>query len=78
MGYSFFLFSKLHDAIIGVSDEPYDYQYEDLFLMYHRYSMSKYNNPNVGEYECMVQYLNFIKSDESKEELNNSQIKYQS
>ena len=63
MGYSFFLFTKLHDVILGKSSETYDTQYEDLISMYNAYDTSKFNNPKFGEYECMLDYLISIKED---------------
>lgn len=63
MGYSFFLFTKLHDVIIGKSSETYDIQYEGLYIEYNRYIASRYNDMNVGEYECMLDYLTSIKAD---------------
>jgi hypothetical protein len=63
MEYSFFLFTKLHDVILGKSSETYDIQYEELVSMYNAYDISKYNNPKFGEYECMLDYLISIKED---------------
>jgi hypothetical protein len=57
MGYSFFLFAKLHECTFGVSEEPYDAQYEELYVAYNRYKASPYNDPDFGEYSCMVDYL---------------------
>jgi len=69
MGYSFFLFTKLHDVILGKSlglalgELTYDLQYEELISMYNAYDTSKFNNPKFGEYECMLDYLISIKED---------------
>ena len=78
MGYSFFLFSKLHDAILGVSDEPYDIQYEELYVTYNRYNASPYNDQNIGEYECMVNYLQYLKSQKLRQKFEKLLIKHQS
>lgn len=78
MGYSFFLFAKLHEVVFGVSEEPYDVQYEELYATFGRYSVSSYNDKNVGEYECMVNYLQYLKSEESRKKFENLLIKHQS
>lgn len=75
MSYSFFLFAKLHDAILGDSGEPYDIQYDDIVDMYDVYEASKHNNSNVGEYECMVEHLEEIKSDRSRAKFQKLMIK---
>jgi len=64
--YSFYLFTKLHDWLYP-SEEPYDVQFEYLEFLYNRYLNSKENNPNIGEYECMVDYL---KKNAPEEELD--------
>lgn len=56
MNYSFFLFTKLFDVIIDVNYE-YDALFEDLQTLYEGYQVSSFNDPNKGEYECMVEYL---------------------
>lgn len=61
MNYSFFLFTQLYNALIGVQYE-YDLLFEDLTLLYEVYDSSPYNTPELGEYECMV---NFFKAHES-------------
>jgi len=76
MGYSFFLFAKLHDAVFGVSEEPYDLQYEELYVSYNRYKVSPYNDPNIGEYECMVNYLQHLKSEKSRQKFEKLLIKH--
>lgn len=78
MGYSFFLFSKLHECVFGVSEEPYDLQYEELYVTFGRYSVSSYNDKNVGEYDCMVNYLQYLKSERSREKFAKLLIKNQS
>ena len=78
MGYSFFLFTKLHDVILGVSEEPYDLQYEELYVTFGRYSVSSYNDKNVGEYDCMVNYLQYLKSEKSRQKFEKLLIKNQS
>lgn len=54
--YSFFLFIKLFDVFIGVNYE-YDRLFEDLQDLFKQYETSKYNNPNKGEYESMVDFF---------------------
>lgn len=56
MDYSFYLFTKLHDVLYQ-SDAPYDEQFDYLEFRYEKYYKSKYNDPNKGEYECMVDFL---------------------
>ncbi len=56
MNYSFYLFSKLFDAFYEI-ECPYDYLFGEVLRMYEDYEGSKYNDPNKGEYECMVKYL---------------------
>lgn len=61
MNYSFYLFVKLRDAILGEGVE-YDLQYgidQDLFSMYEK---SEYNEENTPEYECMVNFLTAFKN----------------
>jgi hypothetical protein len=78
MGYSFFLFAKLHDAILGDSGEPYDIQYDDMVDMYDVYNASKDNDPNASEYGCIVDHLLRIKSERSIAKFKNLLIKHQS
>ena len=65
--YSFYLFTKLFDVVIGV-DYEYDYMYEDLKYLYTLYNESIYNVDSKGEYECMWQFfydnLMYIKNKE--------------
>lgn len=56
MNYSLFLFSKLYDVFVGVNYE-YDLLFADLQLLYVEFEASKYNEPNAGEYECMVDFF---------------------
>jgi hypothetical protein len=56
MNYSFFLFTQLYNAYVGIQYE-YDLLYEDLLLLYSKYENSSYNNPDRGEYECMESFL---------------------
>jgi hypothetical protein len=62
MNYSFFLFTKLHDVVFGQSNDPYDYQFEDLVDLYGTYESSKFNRSDIDEYTCMVNFLNDIKT----------------
>jgi hypothetical protein len=65
MNYRFFLFSKLFDAMIGIEYE-YDLMFDDLQMLFEEYDISSYNDPNKGEYECIVKFfkdnLEYIKS----------------
>jgi hypothetical protein len=54
--YQFYLFTKLFDAIHTIEAE-YDLLFDELESAYNEYLSSEYNNPNKGEYECMVEYL---------------------
>ena len=57
--YSFFLFTKLYEVVNGngLSDEPYDYQYEAISHLYKQYEVSAYNDGNKSEYECILSFL---------------------
>jgi hypothetical protein len=55
--YSFYLFSKLFDAIIGHEYE-YDLMFGDIQNLYTFYQMSSYSDMDKGEYTCM--HLFFI------------------
>jgi len=57
MNYSFFLFSKLYDATYP-NELPYDQLFVDLQELYLDYQESIYNDPDKGEYECIVDFLN--------------------
>ena len=54
--YSFYLFSKLFDHFNTIEIE-YDILFEEVEQAYNEYDLSKFNNPNKGEYECMVDFL---------------------
>lgn len=56
MNYSLFLFTKLYDVIVGHNYE-YDLMFQDLQNFYKDFSESAFNDPNKGEYDCMVDYL---------------------
>jgi hypothetical protein len=62
MNYSFFLFTKLHDVIFGISEEPYDLQYDDMVDLYGVYDASEFNRSDYDEYRCMVNFLRDLKS----------------
>ena len=65
--YSFYLFSKLFDVFIK-QDYEYDLMYQDISNLFFLYKHSKYNNENVGEYECITGFfkdnLEYIKTQE--------------
>lgn len=63
MTYSFYLFVNLRNVILGEGAE-YDLQFgidQDLFSMYEK---SVYNEENLPEYECMVNFLTAYKNNE--------------
>ena len=60
--YSFFLFTKLYEVVNGISDEPYDIQYEGIIHLYNEYEASTYNNGNKSEYECILSFLDSCKT----------------
>jgi len=63
--YSFYLFSKLFDVFIK-HDYEYDLMFEDISNLFFLYERSKWNDGNVGEYECMTNFfegnLEYIKT----------------
>lgn len=66
-GYSFFLFTKLFDAIINV-DYEYDLMYDDLTKLYIVYHFSEHNSPNEDEYTCIVKFFRANKDSILKQE----------
>jgi len=60
MNYSFFLFSQLH-SVIHPNETPYDILFEELQELHSDFEESLYNDPEKGEYECMVDFLNACK-----------------
>lgn len=60
MNYSFYLFVKLRDAVLGEGAE-YDLQYGIDQQLFSIYDKSEYNTPNEPEYECMLNFLNAYK-----------------
>jgi hypothetical protein len=56
MNYSLFLFSKLYDVVIGFNYE-YDLMYADMQTLYKVFEDSGFNNPNLPEYECILEFL---------------------
>jgi hypothetical protein len=60
--YSFFLFTKLYDVVNGISNDPYDLQFDNLSEAYDKYSNSEYNNLYEPEYECMLAFLESSKT----------------
>ena len=56
MNYSFYLFSKLFDVVINLECE-YDVMYEFINDLFNDFEFSKYNDSNLGEYECIVKFL---------------------
>ena len=56
--YSFFLFTKLYEVVNGISNDPYDLQFDKMSEAYGKYSNSEHDNLNEPEYECMLSFLN--------------------
>lgn len=54
--YSFFLFTQLYNAIVGIQYE-YDLLFADLQVLFEKYDASPFNDGNLPEYECMVSFL---------------------
>jgi hypothetical protein len=61
MGYSLFLFTKLYDVIMGLSEEPYDIQYDDMVDLYGIYDASEFNRSDYDEYRCMINFFHDLK-----------------
>ena len=61
LDYSLFLFTKLWEAVMGRSDEPYDVLFEKISKVFSEYLSSPYNSNNRGEYECMMEFLDDYK-----------------
>lgn len=60
MNYSFYLFVKLRDAVLGEGAE-YDLQYGIDQQLFSIYDKSEYNEENTPEYECIVNFLQAYK-----------------
>jgi hypothetical protein len=58
--YSFFLFSQLYN-VIHPNETPYDILFEELLELHSDFEESLYNDPDKGEYECMVGFLEAYK-----------------
>jgi hypothetical protein len=61
MNYSFFLFSQLYTVANPNDLTPYDMLFGDLQKLHSDFEESLYNDPDKGEYECMVDFLNAYK-----------------
>lgn len=61
MNYSFFLFSQLYTVANPNDQTPYDMLFGDLQKLHSDFEDSLYNDPDKGEYECMVDFLNAYK-----------------
>lgn len=62
MNYPFFLFTQLYNEVIGIQYE-YDMLFGDLQNLYSEYESSEFNDEELPEYECMV---NFLKHNEKR------------
>jgi len=58
--YSFYLFCKLRDLIIP-SELEYDLLYSEDMVLFEMYGNSPFNMDTKGEYECIVDFLNYVK-----------------
>ena len=56
MNYSFYLFCKLRDIILP-SNTEYDILFKLDCALYEKYDLSTFNDPNLGEYTCVVNFL---------------------
>jgi hypothetical protein len=63
MNYSFFLFTKLYDVIIGEQYE-YDLMFDDLNDLYREYESSEFNDSAIDEYQCMTNFLTNKKTEQ--------------
>lgn len=66
MNYSEFLFSQLfmcHLDKLKFDVDGYDIVFDNVLHHYNLYIDSPFDNPNKGEYECMVDYLNTLTLD---------------
>lgn len=61
MNYSFFLFSQIYSATYPNDPTPYDMLFGDLQKLHSDFEESLYNDPDKGEYECMVDFINAYK-----------------
>lgn len=61
MNYSFFLFSQLYTVANPNDPTPYDMLFGDLQKLHSDFEDSLYNDPDKGEYECMVDFINAYK-----------------
>lgn len=61
MTYSFYLFCRLREVILP-SELEYDLQFESDIELYNQYFVSQYNDENIGEYQCIVNYINSLKN----------------
>lgn len=58
--YSFYLFVQLR-IVIMPSDLAYDLQYSIDREMYDDFIVSTFNDEKRGEYECIEEFLNYVK-----------------
>lgn len=58
--YSFYLFCKLRDIVIP-SQEAYDLSYSEDKMLFEEYQDSRFNIDTQGEYECIVNFLQYKK-----------------
>ena len=62
--YSFYLFCKLRDAIIP-SELEYDLLYSEDMALFEEYNDSIFSINMKGEYECIVDFLNYVKENKT-------------
>ena len=62
--YSFYLFCKLRDLIIP-SKLEYDLLYSEDMALFEEYNDSIFSINMKGEYECIVDFLNYVKENKT-------------
>jgi len=60
--YSFYLFVQLR-MVIMPNDLEYDLQYSIDREMYDDFVASTFDDENRGEYECIAEFLNYVKKE---------------
>lgn len=69
MEYTYFLFTQLYLAYSDsdITSMPYDDLYPIIMQKYGEYDNSPYNDNNIGEYQCIINWLdNEFSTEQSK------------
>lgn len=61
MNYNFYLFVNLRIAILP-NETEYDIQYGNDLALYEIYNTSNFNDEKLAEYECIVNFLQDLKT----------------